>query len=735
VLRWWFGFLLVLGSSFVCLCVPVSVSGFVGGGREYEMVSPVYKGGYGASVIGGVAPDGNSALFYSPGVFAGAPTGPVLEWDYISRRVADGWSTLPVMPPTSLLSTLHIHDVSPDLGTVLVLGKPGANEEMAGQDATEEEILLHATTLPDVSANWGLFGGMVLRTFPEEPIELKWEGADRDFCHVIVTNSGKSQYLIEGEPEPGVTGEQVYDISRGCDGEAPSIHNVGLDNKQRSVSPTRRVEIGAAGGACSAEKGASAFNAVADGGRELFFTACTVPGSAKHQLFVRLADSRTIELSRPVGEACVEVPCPAAGSRANGDFIGASEDGSEAFFLTTAPLEPATDHDNGMDLYMAKIGCPVGMPGCGVAERIVTSLVQVSADPNGGEEAGVLGVVRLAQDGSRAYFVATGDLLSVSQQQMLERAGRAVPHSGADNMYVYDSKAGAVAFVADLCSGGEVSGSVEDVRCPNPTGDDNAGFGEAQTTPDGRYLVFATYAQLTSNDTDTARDVYRYDAETGRIQRVSTGERGYHADGNNNSFNASIALADWGGAVGLQYELGVRAISTDGSRVVFTSSEPLSPAATSGLTNAYEWRTGTVEGEEGEVSLLSSGTGESAVEDVVISSTGQDAFFVTSQGLVPADTDGVPDVYDLHTCTTQVPCFPAEPSQTQPCSGDACQGPLTIPAALLIPGSVSQTPEASASSPPSKTVSSAVSKKAKQKAKNRTKRHRKTKKSTSKARR
>jgi hypothetical protein len=74
------------------------------------------------------------------------------------------------------------------------------------------------------------------------------------------------------------------------------------------------------------------------------------------------------------------------------------------------------------------------------------------------------------------------------------------------------------------------------------------------------------------------------------------------------------------------------------------------------------------------------------VEDVVISPDGSDIFFDTTQGLVPQDTDGAPDVYDARVDGG----FPPEPGPIQPCSGDACQGPLTNPAPLLIPGSVVQ---------------------------------------------
>ena len=34
--------------------------------------------------------------------------------------------------------------------------------------------------------------------------------------------------------------------------------------------------------------------------------------------------------------------------------------------------------------------------------------------------------------------------------------------------------------------------------------------------------------------------------------------------------------------------------------------------------------------------------------------------------------------------------FVSPPAPTQPCSGDACQGPLSNPTPLLVPGSVSQ---------------------------------------------
>jgi hypothetical protein len=266
-----------------------------------------------------------------------------------------------------------------------------------------------------------------------------------------------------------------------------------------------------------------------------------------------------------------------------------------------------------------------------------------------------------------------------------------------------------LAFVADLCSGPELSGAIEDVRCPHNleaggVSNDTGLWGgspEAQTAGrDGRFLVFSTYAQLVKNDTDNAKDVYRYDAETGALDRVSIGEGGYGANGNGNDtaeeptkFDATIVSGNIGNSARVedQYEMHARAISEDGSRIVFSTAGPLSPDATNGRLNIYEWH-------EGSVSLVSSGNGEGNVGNAVISASGRDIFFLTTQGLVPQDTDGLFDIYDARMGGG----FPLAPAPRQPCSSDACQGALSTPAPLLVPGSVSQAPGGNFAAPPSK---------------------------------
>jgi hypothetical protein len=673
-------------------------------GRHYELVSPPYKGGYGAKHIEAVAPDGESVAFISNGAFAGAPSSDAFN-EYVARRGASGWSTAPMVASAALAPNPETRDVSSTLGTALAFGKTGGPNEVATFNGTEEAFLLHSTDSPDTQANWEV-AGKVIETLGKEYFVATYEGGSADFCHLFFHEGGGAGHSFAPEAF-GMAAEGVYELDRGCGGEPVSVRLLGLDNEGKPVVPSCQAELGFGTGPFAGPGVASAFNAISQGGGEVFFTTGSAQGSGcgqVHQLFVRLGGERTLEVSKPLGEECrkgapAEVPCEGAPGRASAHFVGASRNGSRVFFTTTAPLTGGKEE--GKNLYMASIGCPSAEgEACVVAgeaaNTTVTSLVQVSHDPNVGGAAGVQGVVRLAPDGSRVYFVAAGDLLSGAERATLQSEGRPVPHLGADNMYLYERDArfpeGHMSFIADLCSGLESSGSVSDLRCPS-TGSDSELWGhvqngEVQTAGvDGRFLVFSTSAQLVSGDTDQAQDVYRYDAETGALERVSVGEGGHDANGNG-SYGATIKAGHFGTTtttVRDEYEMDNRAVSEDGSRIVFTSAEPLSENAINHLENAYEWHK-EPGWSEGRVSLVSTGSATEPLSDVTISPAGNDVFFVTSQGLVPQDTDGAPDVYDARLGAG----FPPAPAEEEECSGDACQGPLTNPAPLLVPGSVSQ---------------------------------------------
>jgi hypothetical protein len=664
-------------------------------GRVYEMVSPVFKGGYGANTIVAGAPDGESVAFGSAGSFAGAPSNhPESGNPYIARRGPSGWSTASLSPPASLSPEGSVEDYSATLGEALSVNDLGPNSQV-GHAGTQGVVLLHSTGVPDTEAGWSV-AGPVLETLEKTRFKPSTAGASPDFSHIVLgalpgEEEREAPLLPEAKGE--TSGGQLYDLVASGPG-APSLRLLGVTNGLGPNGEPEPIDLD-----CPVVLGP---NALAADGRVIFFltnvnrsekTHCSSPlepvPANPAQLFVRLDGSKTLEVSRPLSPACVEVPCAGAAARAEPEISGVSEDGSRVFFtapLATGqpPLVPG-DTDSSNNLYMATIGCPGGEGACELAQREVTSLTQVSHDPKPGEATEVQNVVSVAPDGSRVYFIAHGVLGEGSTNAQSQ-----APVRGADNLYVYEPDPEhegqyRTVFVADLCSGPARSGEAENLHCPPTEARDLAPHLSltAQTAAqDGRFLLFSSVGRLVAGDTDNARDVYRYDAVTGALDRVSIGEEGFDANGNNDAFGASIRVQ--ASSLGRHEE----AITEDGSRVVFATAEPLSPHATNHLANVYEWHRAPGETGEGHVSLISTGTSIEPTEDVVISPSGRDVFFTTAQGLVPQDTDGQLDLYDARIGGG----FPALPAPARECSGDACQGPLTNPAPLLVPGSVAQAP-------------------------------------------
>jgi hypothetical protein len=263
-------------------------------GRVYEMVSPVYKAGFGAG-LSAVAPDGESVAFNSLGAFAGLPKSTTGN-DYMAHREAGkGWFTLPEEVPFQGQTSDYSSTLEYVFGAAPV-GPEGQPEELA-----ESEYLLHRADTPDIAANWEVFGGLTFNSNPgtaSKPEALKVRGESGDLCHAVAW------------AESGV----LLDVSRGCGGELPSVHAVGVRNRLGGSG-----EPGAITATCWAELGVgfhyliggsepeASYNAISADGRELFFTANVEEGiasgaceSGRHQLFVRVGGSRTLEVSRPL---------------------------------------------------------------------------------------------------------------------------------------------------------------------------------------------------------------------------------------------------------------------------------------------------------------------------------------------------------------------------------------------------------------------------------------------------
>jgi hypothetical protein len=203
----------------------------------------------------------------------------------------------------------------------------------------------------------------------------------------------------------------------------------------------------------------------------------------------------------------------------------------------------------------------------------------------------------------------------------------------------------------------------------------------AQATPDGRFLVFVSSARLTgAEDTSKVAQLFEYDAESETLVRVSVGHDGYNDNGN-------VAVAKdaphiprplySGGFQPTAAATGL-ALSADGSRVFFESSDGLAPQAIIGSPSVYEFR-------NGNVYLISDGhaattaEGQPSVKLIGTDASGQDAFFTTAEQLVPEDGDTQVDIYDAR----EGGGFPSSVSPVG-CAADACQGPLSATPSLPV---------------------------------------------------
>jgi hypothetical protein len=622
---------------------------------------------------------------------------------YSSQRNAAGWTTTALEPPASRYSQAAFEGASADLsGTLWMLheaSKPEGVEELYRRE-------------PDGSLDRigpGDAGSTAARTTPAnvsiERITLL--GASAGLTHVlfgVLTSSEHKVWPGDTTLVSGVFGPaSLYEYS-GAGNTEPTL--VGVSNEGHLAGHTYVNEgakllsqCGTVLGGQEGESERTMYNAISESGGSIFFTAigrrasqacreatakleaCEAeePRAAceerfgppplapvSNEVYVRVDGSRTLDISEPPlntpGRECTascETDELLEASRSEGVFEGASRDGTKVFFRTTQPLLNA-DTDSTSDLY------EVELEGSGI-KRLVMVSKGGEGDATPGSGAEVLGVVRVSEDGSHVYFVARGQLTTGSNGEGQQAM------AGKDNMYVFDTVTQTTRFVATL------SGEDEDVW--RQRGDN------VDATPDGRFLVFASAADLTSDDTsgESAPQLFEYDAATGRLVRVSVGANGsFNNDGNTNVREDAPTLA-----TGANYRTADQPttaasslrVTSDGSVVVFQSKNSLTPQALDGATNVYEY-------EAGNVHLISDGHDASLVEGGPavrlwgMDASGQNVLFTTADSLVPEDTDTQLDVYDAR----REGGFPGTELPVS-CSGEECQGALSQPPQLSAPAS------------------------------------------------
>ncbi len=414
---------------------------------------------------------------------------------------------------------------------------------------------------------------------------------------------------------------ELYELA-GVGGPAPVLRTVSIESPPNKEA--FNAELGNGEGRLE-----SVFHAISNDGAEIFFTNKATSGIS----YVRVNGAKTLAL--------------------DGLFEGASGSGAKVFLKSA-----------GGELFMDLIDSESG-------QETVTERVAIA--PAGDSNT----YLRSSDDGSHLYFLSTG-VLAANENENDEKA-----EEGKENLYVYDTVTKEAAFIAQAVPGGN-SGEIE-AQC---SGCPSRELGETEESgcEGGRFFVFATTAHITPGDTSKSAQVFEYDAGSGKLVRVSTGEEGYAENGNGNVRGVSIAVPEYGATgnvaqAGL-FETNTRAVSDDGSTVVFSTAGALSPRAVndlqsqSGAVDVYEWH-------EGTVGLIS--TGHSLTSDIqaTVTPSGRDIFFTLTEGILPQDSDGLASLYDARIDGG----FSALSIPAGGCNGDSCQGPPSVPSLLGESGS------------------------------------------------
>jgi DNA-binding beta-propeller fold protein YncE len=663
--------------------------------RAYELVTPVQKNGalIGALLFNKIPPaladDGSRVIAPSIQCFSGSPScvaTRVSEGEpFQFTRTEAGWQTSPLALPASSFATSSLWRFDANTGTVLY----SAPRPPGGEDAWYTRAEGGAVT--DHGPLWE--GGLALHSL--RGLEPEPTVTSADFSHILYESQEPLWSFDAGDERA----QGVYEYAS-AGASAPLLVAV-------SGGPGSDDLIGLCGADVA---GRGAVGALSADGRTAYFQVkhCPQRGTGANsgrevpveELFARVdgeaADARTVAISEPAQLSQEDPACTSAECLANtsdtqrfrdAHFEAASADGGRVYFTSTQQLtDEASQDPRAGDSAFAGCSETTGRGGCnlylfeGAGQQPLTGahLVDASAGDSSGLGPEVQGTLAVSGDGSHAYFVAEG-VLSEERNEQGERAAE-----GANNLYLYERDTahpqGHTVFI------GRLSGADSEEWLK--------GLGIANVTPDGRYLVFQSHRGLTPDArAEGPAQIYRYDAETGRLERISFGARGFDDDGNAAGPGADASIAGAIKTILLQVSpIGLDpTMSGDGSRVFFQSPVALTPGALAEVRagqgadlaqNIYEWEepgqgSCTAGETRGCVSLISGGEDTSerstllgaSVELLGSDTSGENVFFATADQLVPADTDSQRDYYDARVGGGFAPA-----AAVVPCQGDACKG-------------------------------------------------------------
>jgi hypothetical protein len=192
------------------------------------------------------------------------------------------------------------------------------------------------------------------------------------------------------------------------------------------------------------------------------------------------------------------------------------------------------------------------------------------------------------------------------------------------------------------------------------------------SSPDDRYLLFATPFRVTDYDNAGFEEAYLFDSHTGEVSCVSC-----RPDGKPPVGGVQIGQEEGGNTGGFDYR--VPFAVNDQGEAFFDTADALSPRDGNGVRDVYGSR-------DGKVWLVTPGTQAQPALLKEVSPDGSDVFFSTPARLVGQDRDNLPDLYDARVEGGLLAQNPAPATQ---CAGASCRGAVAATATALPPGSES----------------------------------------------
>ena len=311
-------------------------------------------------------------------------------------------------------------------------------------------------------------------------------------------------------------------------------------------------------------------------------------------------------------------------------YKGSSADGEVVFFQTEEQLVPG-DTDTKRDVYERSYDKELGI------ESYVTR--EVSLGPAGGNDA-YNALFEKASAGGNLVFFSTNEALVEADTD----------HSS--DVYMRDLGTGTTTLVTQgeaACAPGCGNGAVD------------AGFAGANSG--GTKVFFVSEERLAAADTDNSVDVYVRDLTSETTSLVSAG-------------GSSCAPACGNGP----FSVALRGLSADGTHAYFTTAEPLSGADTDSAVDVYsrdltnETTTLVSQGDEG--CAPSCGNGGKVPVFQTSSADGSRVFFTTDEPLVGEDEDTATDIYarDLPAGPTTLISGGSSPTLTASFSSASADG-------------------------------------------------------------